>query len=128
MLPTLIKSPLGGSKKISLRNFPHMNDKPTMNQLSILERKDGENPVRITQRIGAQNFDLGTYLLNDDHGNVMITIKENARGNTEAINREIFRRWLAGSGKEVSWKVLVEALEKVQLKALADDIVESLQT
>ena len=56
----------------------------------------------------------------------MTTIRENARGNAEAINHEMFRRWLAGSGIQVSWNILVEALDNVKLKALANDIVEAL--
>ena len=105
-----------------------MNEKPTMNQLNMLERGDDGNPVRIAERIGAKNFEVGTYLLQDDEGVIMTTITENARGNTEAINREIFRRWLAGSGASVSWKVLVDALEKAKLKALTNDIVDALHT
>ena len=58
----------------------------------------------------------------------MSTIQENARGKAEAINRKIFQQWLAGSGAPVSWKVLVDALEKSQLKALTNDIVDALGT
>ena len=118
----------GAGDEASFRYFPHMNEKPTMNLLMILERGDGGNPVRISERIGARNSDVGTYLLKDDHGVIMETITENARGNTDAINREMFRRWLAGSGAPVSWKALVDALERAQLKALANDIVDALNT
>ena len=119
-----------GDNKASFRKFPHMNERPTMNQLTIiLERGDGGNPVRISKRIGAKGYpDVGTYLLKDDHGVIMETITENARGNTEAVIREMFRRWLAGSGAPVSWKILVDALERAQLKALANDIVDALHT
>ena len=126
--PTVKMSHRGASDKASFRNFPHMNEKPIMNQLTLLERSDGGNPVRISERIGARNSDVGIYLLKDDHGVIMETIAQNARGNTEAINREIFRRWLAGNGAPVSWKVLVDALERAQLKALANDIVDALHT
>ena len=74
----------------SFRNFLHMNEKPTMNQLTLLEWRDGGNPVQIIERIGASNLDFGTYLLQDNHGIIMSTIEENARRNTEDINREIF--------------------------------------
>ena len=118
----------GAGDKASFRNFPHMNEKPTMNQLTILEQGDGGNPVRISERIGARNLDVGTYLLKDNHGVIMETIAENAKGNAGAINREMFRRWLAGSGVPVSWKELVYALERAQLKTLANDIVDALNT
>ena len=105
-----------------------MNERPTMNQLAILERGDGGNPVRISERIGVKYSDVGMYLLKDDHGVKMETVADNARGNVDSINREMFRRWLAGSGAPVSWKVLVNTLERAQLIALANDIVDALNT
>ena len=104
-----------------------MNDKPTMNQLILLKRTDGGNPVRISERIGAQNIELGTYLLNDNDGAIMPTIEENAKGITETMNRNIFQRWLAGKGVPRSWKVLVDGLRDIALlKELANDIVDAL--
>ena len=105
-----------------------MNNRPTMDQLVILEPKEGGNPVRIIERLGAQNFEVGTFLLKDNKGVIMDTIRHNARGNAEAMNREMFRRWLAGSGASVSWKVLVDTLDRYRLKTLADDIVDTLHT
>jgi hypothetical protein len=104
-----------------------MNETPTMDQLTIiLERGDGGKPVRISERIGAKYSDVGTYLLKDDHGNKMKNIADSAREKIDAINQEIFRQWLEGGG--ASWKVLVEALERAQLKALANDVVDALNT
>ena len=103
-----------------------MNERPTMKQLNMLERRDGEDPVRIITRIGGESAQLGDFLLNSEDGAVMATIKENARGNVEDTNREILRRWLAGAGADVSWKVLVETLQKCNLKNLAKDIVDAL--
>ena len=108
--------------------FPYMDEKPTMDQLFILERKGGGNQVRIIERLGAQNFEVGTFLLKDNKGVIMDTIRHNSRGNAEAMNREMFRRWLAGSGADVSWKVLVDTLDRYRLKTLADDIVNALRT
>ena len=105
-----------------------MNNRPTMDQLVILEPKEGGNPVRIIERLGAQNFEVGTFLLNDEQGVIMNTIQHNFKGNAEAMNRDIFRRWLAGSGAHVSWKVLVVTLDRYKLKTLADDIVNALHT
>ena len=105
-----------------------MNERPTMNQLANLKRGDGGNPVRIFERIGVKYSDVGMYLLNDDYGMKMQTVADNARGNVDTINREMFRQWLAGGGAPVSWKVLVDALEGAQLKALANDIVDALNT
>ena len=97
-----------------------------MIQLNMLER-GGIKPVRIIERIGSKNTALGHFLLNDEDGSIMETIVDNSICNNEAVNREIFRRWLAGSGVQpVNWKKLVEALQKFKLKELANDIVDAL--
>ena len=118
----------GADRRASLRNFPRMNEKPTMNQLILLPRGDGGNPVRISERIGADNWVVGTYLLKDDRGAIMTTITGNSHRKVEVINREIFRQWLAGIGASVSWNVLVNALERAKLNSLANDIVDALCT
>ena len=60
--------------------------------------------MRIIERIGSKNTELGHFLLNDEDGSIMETIVDNTRGNNEAVNREMFRRWLAGSGVQpVTW-------------------------
>ena len=129
-IPEDIKTSPGDTSKTSSSRsyFPHMNERPTMDQLVILERNGGGNPVRIIERLGAQNFEVGTFLLKDNKGVIMDTIRHNSRGNAEAMNREMFRRWLAGSGASVSWKVLVDTLDRYRLKTLADDIVHALHT
>ena len=106
-----------------------MNDRPTMLQLQNLERKDSKESVRIIDEIGAQYQKLGTYLLNDETGQLLDTIKVNANGDVTEIKRMMFRDWMAGEGKEVTWKILVHALgEQCQQKRLADAIVSALQT
>ena len=110
----------------SLEKFAQMNEIPKMEQLYSLERSDGRNDVRIIERIGANNHELGTMLLEDDHGVKMQTIEDNARGKNEKINHEIFRRWLTESKSEVNWKVLLDTLIKVKFKQLACDIVDAL--
>ena len=120
-------STVGGGSKPSLTNFPHMNERPTMKQLNMLERRDSRDPIRIITRIGKKYAQLGDFLLNDEDGAVMTIITENSRGNVEDINREMLRRWLAGAGADVSWKVLVETLKNCELKILAEDIVDALQ-
>ena len=103
-----------------------MNERPTMNQLDNLEWKGDGNTVRIIERIGTKYTEIGIILLEDGHGVVMEAIRENNRGNVEAINRDMLQRWLRGSGAPVTWKVLVEALVKVKEKTLADDIIDTL--
>ena len=106
-----------------------INDRPTKLQLQNLERKDGKKSVRIIDRIGTQYQKLGTYLLNDETGQLLDTIEVTANGDVTKINDLIFNDWMAGKGKEVTWKTLVHALrEQSQLNSLADDIVSALQT
>ena len=105
-----------------------MDEKPTMPQLTSLTAP-GKQTVRIIERIGAQNSAaLGGILLNDKHGVLMNNIKNDERDNTQAVNREMLRQWLQGRGAEVSWKVLVKALDNVGLRTLSDDIVDTLQS
>lgn len=109
--------------------IPMINDRPTKLQLQNLERKDGKKSVRIIDRIGTQYQKLGTYLLNDETGQLLDTIEVTANGDVTKINDLIFNDWMAGKGKEVTWKTLVHALrEQSQLNSLADDIVSALQT
>ena len=85
-------------------------------------------PVRIIERIGSKYAALATYLLDDDHGDKLNTIKANTK-DVEEINHNIFTSWLAIKGKAATWGTLVQALRKQsQLNSLADDIVSALQT
>ena len=119
----------GDGVKAPIQRSPHiMNKKPTMNQLMILKPKGGGSEVRITERIGTKFYELGTILLKDDYAKIMETVKENERGNVDKINTDLLRRWLNGNGAPVTWKVLVDALEDIKEKELADDIVKALHT
>ena len=107
-------------------NFPHMNDRPTMPELSNLKRSGGGNRVKIIERIGGEKSSaLGDILLHDEHGIHMKNIKHEERS-VEAVNREMFRQWLQGGGARVSWKALVNDLDTVGLNTLADDIIDAL--
>ena len=99
-----------------------------MTELHTLTRKDGGKPVRIVKKIGPEYAALAIYLLDDDHGDKLNTIKANTK-DVEEINCNIFKSWLDGEGKTATWGTLVQALrEQSQLNSLADDIVSALQT
>ena len=51
-----------------------------------------------------------------------------AGDNAENIKTEVLEKWLAGEGKEVSWKTLADVLDTMKLRVLADDIRTSHQT
>lgn len=67
----------------------------------------------IPLEVGAEYYDFGTYLLQDDTGARISILKYNHRDNCEAINREILQMWLGGVGLQPkTWAKLVEVLEK----------------
>ena len=97
--------------------------KPSMKELTSLE------DVHIIERIGVDYRDIGIELLNDIHGTILPTIEKDQLGKTGAIMAEIFRRWLAGKGRQpVTWQTLVDVLrDTAKLHSLADDIVSVLE-
>ena len=125
-----LTSPPGSDYMDSYGNFPQMNERPKMPQLYSLKRSDGGKEVRIIDRIATKYRELGTMLLNDDNGNKMDNIVEDARGNnpTRKIIVNIFSKWLSGEGTSVSWNQLVDTLRDVKLKQLANDIVDALKS
>ena len=113
-------------------SFPHiqaLHERPTMDQLYFLERRDGGNPIWIIERIGTKIPHVGRYLLQDY---VVCEIEKNAAGNIELWNQEIFRTWLSEkkgySDGPVTWKTLVNVLQDVKLYSLADEIVDALHS
>ena len=101
-----------------------MDEKPTMPQLNCLGI--GKCSVQIIQDIGPTNIQLGYHLLNDNDGTIMKSIEQDERS-TDKITREMLSRWLRESKGPVSWKVLIETLQKVQLNTLAEKIIETLE-
>ena len=67
----------------------------------------------IPLEVGAEYHDFGTYLLQDDTGARISTLKYNHRHSCEAINREILQMWLNGVGLQPkTWATLINVLEK----------------
>lgn len=76
--------------------------------------------------IGCDYYILGTYLLNDEDGSTIKTIKHDHRWTADILG-EIFHRWIGGRqtkcGKKTNtWEKLVEYLRYARLMVLADDI------
>ena len=107
-----------------------MDEAPTMLQLIQLERKDGGNPVRIKENIGDKIYDFGIFLLNDESGIKMETIKENSFYRHKGVIDNVFTEWIYEKDPRspVTWKVLIDNLRKVKLNALADEIIDALKT
>ena len=91
-----------------------------MMEILCLETSTNER-INIIREIGTKYHSLGTHLLQDKTGARVANISENRR--PEEATREILRQWLEGSGQEpVTWRTLIEALDKAELHRLARDI------
>ena len=64
---------------------------------------------------------IGTILLNDRYGNRVDTIEHDARGKTEKIITEIYKKWMA-EDQHYSWTTLTECFRACGLNRLAYDI------
>ena len=102
-----------------------------MLQLTQLDAQEIRVSVRIMDRIGSEYNTLGTYLLNDEYGEIMRTIKRDYKFTAEILD-EVFHRWIKGQGqkdgkKTNTWEMLVEYLKISKLISLAEDIEKILQ-
>ncbi len=69
--------------------------------------------------VATSRNEFGTKLLEDEQGNIMTRIREDLR-TVEEINREIFRLWLKGEGRQpINWKTIVEVLIEAKIPCLA---------
>ena len=105
------------------REVDYKSTKPSMKELTNLD------DVHIIERIGVDYRDIATELVNDIHGTILPAIEKDQLGKTDEIIATIFRRWLAGKGRQpVTWQTLVDVLrDTAKLHNLADDIVSALE-
>ena len=62
-------------------------------------------------------------LLNDENGMKVEAFETTNLRNPEAINYDIFKEWVRGSGAQpVTWRTLVMALKKIGLSEVAAEI------
>ena len=97
-------------------------DQPTPNLKGILELR--ERGVDVIRDIGTKYEDFGVFLLDDLNGTRVDALKEQYRGDSEKIIREIIKEWLKGP---VSWEALETALRKTGLVELAKHLNETLK-
>ena len=84
--------------------------------------------IDILDKIGAHYKYLGLILLQDEDGAITEQLESENRGYAADIKRAIIRRWLRGEGKmPVTWRTLIEVLETMKLKLLAQDMIVALQ-
>ena len=98
---------------------------PTM--MELLYFKGKEKTFNVAVHVGAKFTDLGIFLLNDQTGVIVESLRKEFLLNAVDINMAIFRQWLQGKGAQpVAWSTLIDVLRKIGLCTLASDIEEGL--
>ena len=78
--------------------------------------------IDLFERISTNWKAVGTALLKDNMGDKMEIIDDDEK-KTENKNRRVLRRWLKGEGRQpTTWSTLIDILNEVNLKVLAEDI------
>ena len=96
-------------------------------KITKFKKRDGKT-INILKEIGRDYHNFGIRLLNNPEGNVMTKIKDDCRGEAEAIKIKIISKWIRGTGKKpISWETLAGVMESVGLKVLAQDIRQGTQ-
>ena len=78
--------------------------------------------LELPQRVGANYFTFGIFLLNDQTGGRVYAIEDECRGKAERIILRILQEWMEGRGLPVTWESLVQTLRDTKLPNLADQI------
>ena len=85
---------------------------------------DGEKKtINIIQRTGTSYEKLGMFLLEDDNGDIVDSLKEACHHDPIQITTAVYKKWITGTGrKPVTWQTLVDVLREIDLNCVADDI------
>ena len=101
---------------------------PTLPRLLSFHSCSNQRNINIPEEIGIHYRSFGILLLNDERGNLVENIVHDERHNGAAcINLMILKRWVNGTGRPVTWRVLVEVLKDIELGELAREIEEVLR-
>ena len=94
---------------------------PTMQDLIAFSTIGGT--LNIPERISTKYRQFGVILLEDGEGTIVDGIAHKNFNNPEEINVDILTQWLRGKGrKPVTWRTMINTLEEIGLKTMADDI------
>ena len=99
-----------------------LNLKPPTLPLLLCLPLSSDKKVDLTEIIGAKYFKFGVQLLNDETGELIMSIEHKHLKTPENIVREIFMLWIQGKGRDVTWSVLVDCLESIGNVELAGSI------
>ena len=95
------------------------------NNIIEFKKRNGEM-INILAKMGADYYQFGLKLLEDNDGNIMEDIIENCNGKPGRIKRQIVIDWVRGKGKKpITWETLAEVVSKMGLAVLAKDIREA---
>lgn len=79
--------------------------------------------LNIPERISTKYKQFGVILLEDDEGTIIDGIAHKNFNKPEEINIDILTQWLRGKGrKPVTWRTMINTLEEIGLKTMAEDI------
>lgn len=82
--------------------------------------------INIPKEIGDEYYSFGVFLLDDSNGHQVRNIEGKHRDDYYKINIAILEHWVK-NGSQVTWKTLIQTLDKIPLKSLARDIKDVVQ-
>ena len=92
----------------------------------MLLKSPNKEKIKIIDRLALHWIHLGV-LLDSDEVTFNVADREH-RGDPKACCQAIFQHWLKGYGrKPISWRTLIELLENLKQKLLADEIQNALK-
>ena len=100
--------------------FPTSGSRPDL--IELIRFRGRERRINIPQEVGTHYQQFGILLLNDSMGSRVRNIIHKCREQPEDIIFEILKQWMEGKGGPVTWETLVETLEDIGLRTLAQDI------
>lgn len=103
--------------------------KPTLRLLHKLEWIDDSgqrNTLNIVQRCSQQYENLGMYLLKDDNQEIVSSLAMKNNHDPSKTTEDVFKRWI-NERNTATWENLLQTLNDIGLRALADDIDDALK-
>lgn len=94
----------------------------------IIKTAAGEK-ICIIESVAPQWVDIGALLDFDPEGRKLklIEVDHGQKGHV-ACCREMFMHWLDGNGKQATWNVLIEVLDDIGKKELANRVKAAIET
>ena len=102
-----------------------VNDRPTLPTLLNFPLSSGET-INLSVEI-SEYYSFSIQLLQDKSGNKLSLIYDGFGPRPDRILQEVFRQWLAGSGKPLkTWKTIIQVLRDIKMLTLAERLESQL--